>query len=96
MQIQQGFTNANAFDVAAKIFRYEGIPGFFKGCVPPLWGSMVYRGVMMSTFESAYTWIEQNNEKDSWYRTEIGLGVRPIIPISGFLAAFTRGFVESK
>jgi hypothetical protein len=50
----------------------------------------------MSTFESAYTWIEQNNEKDSWYRTEIGLGVRPIIPISGFLAAFTRGFVESK
>jgi hypothetical protein len=49
----------------------------------------------MSTFEYCYTWIEQNFEKDSWYRSELGLGVRPIIPISGFIAALTRGFVES-
>lgn len=97
MQIQHGFTstNTNAFAVARMIWTQQGLPGFFKGCVPPLWGSMVYRAAMMSTFEASYTYFEQNYEKDSWYRTDLGFGLRPIIPISGFLAAFTRGFVES-
>ena len=44
MQIQQGYTKVNAFTAAHMILRSEGILGFFKGCIPPLWGSMIYRG----------------------------------------------------
>ena len=47
MQIQSGFTSSSAWDVARKMYASEGLVGFFRGCVPPLWGSMVYRGVVV-------------------------------------------------
>lgn len=62
MQIQKGYTNLTAIQVCKKIWQAEGVVGFYHGCVPPLWGSMVYRGIMMSAYEYSYTWIEKHYE----------------------------------
>ena len=50
MQIQTGFTTSSAFEVARKIYTTEGFLGFYRGCIPPLWGSMVYRGFLFFLF----------------------------------------------
>lgn len=41
MQIQQGYTNLSAITVCQKIWKQEGLIGFFRGCVPPLWGKIL-------------------------------------------------------
>ncbi len=99
MQIQTGYREDGALAVIRTIWRKEGVRGFFRGCVPPLWGSMVYRGVMISSYECCYTWIEKNSAQDDFIRSEqlsaIG-GLRPIVPVSAFFASICRGFFESQ
>jgi hypothetical protein len=51
MQIQQGY-NGGAMEVTRMIYKAEGLRGFYRGCIPPLWGSMIYRGIMMSACKS--------------------------------------------
>lgn len=41
MQIQKEFFGLSSFQVARKIYSTQGIKGFFKGVVHPLWGSAV-------------------------------------------------------
>jgi Mitochondrial carrier protein len=79
MQLQAGYSDLSAFAVARKILQTEGPLGFFRGCIPPLWGSMVYRGIMMSAYEAGYTYIEKNYEEDSFLRRELVLGLRPMV-----------------
>lgn len=95
MQIQTGFTQQGAYAVAKRIYSTEGLRGFFRGCIPPLWGSMIYRGVMMSAYEYAFTYVEKNYEEDSFWRQELVLGVRPLVPAASGFAGFIRSFIES-
>ncbi len=37
-----------------KVYKAEGIKGLYRGCVPPLWGSGIYRSVQFSAFEATY------------------------------------------
>lgn len=41
MQIQKGFADLSSINVIKIIWQKEGFVGFYRGCVPPLWGSMV-------------------------------------------------------
>ena len=59
MQIQKQFATDSSWVIAMKIFKNDGLRGFFRGCVPPLWGSMCYRGIMMSGYEYFFTLIDQ-------------------------------------
>lgn len=68
---------------------------FYRGCIPPLWGSIVYRGIMISSYEYTVTWFENNCTEDSIFKTPLWLGLRPLIPISTLFAAFARGVIES-
>ena len=70
--------------------------GFFRGCVPPLWGSMVYRGLMISSYELSYTFIELNCDEGSFLKQESMFGIlRPQVPVSSAFAACIRITVES-
>lgn len=95
MQIQKGFINVGAWSVCYRIWASEGIRGYFKGCIAPLWGSSLYRGAMMSGYEFSYTWLEKNCEPNGFIRSEILFGFRPIIPISALFSVFIRGIFES-
>lgn len=52
MQAEKGFENKNMFNTALKIVKTDGIKGFYRGCVPPLWGSGIYRSIQFSAFEA--------------------------------------------
>jgi solute carrier family 25 carnitine/acylcarnitine transporter 20/29 len=93
MQVQAGYTSISAWQVAALIWKNEGVRGFYRGCVPPLWGSMAYRGVMMSAYELAYTSCEQSSH--AWLREELVVGIRPMVPLSSMFAATVRAVIES-
>ena len=95
MQIQQGYTNLSTFNVIKLIYQKEGIRGFFRGCIPPLWGSVMYRGIMMSTYEFTYTYIEKHTDPDGFLQQELFMGLRPTIPLSSAVAAAVRGIFES-
>lgn len=95
MQIQKEFASSSSFTVARSIWKTDGLVGFFRGCVPPLWGSMIYRGVMMSAYEFGYTWFLSNYDENSFFMRETAIGLRPFVPLSSIFAALTRGVIES-
>ena len=45
----------NYFQSIKTIFMQEGLVGFYRGCIPPMIGSIVYRSIQFSTYEAFYT-----------------------------------------
>ena len=80
--------------VALSLVRDHGILGLFRGCIPPLIGSSIYRGVMMSGYEMSYTFIELNAPSDSWLKQEFLGFVKPAVPVSVVFCSLARGLVE--
>ena len=37
------------------IYQVDGAKGFFRGWVPPFFGSVIYRSVQFAAFEAAFT-----------------------------------------
>ena len=71
------------------------IKAFFRGVVPPLWGSMVYRAINLSAYEMAFTWFETSFPAESAAKVEI-LGVlRPMVVASAVFAGLCRSLFES-
>jgi hypothetical protein len=95
MQIQVGYRHLNALEAALSMFKSEGIASFFRGCIPPLWGSACYRGVMISSYEYAYTLIEMHYPSDHVAKREFAMGLRPIVPLSALFSSFCRAIIES-
>ena len=98
MQMDPMYSKASALEVSKSMWRTEGIRAFFRGCVPPLWGSMVYRGVMMSGYEFAFTKIDKDFADNSFMKSEILPGVLPLRPMTvaaSLFAASCRGVLES-
>jgi hypothetical protein len=96
MQIQPEFFNKNMFTVAKMIYRKEGFQGFFRGVIPPLWGSTVYRGVMMSGYEFCYSYLEKECSPGHLLNRDMFFGLRLLVPTSAVFAAVIRGVIESK
>ncbi|CAG2210190.1 CACL [Mytilus edulis] len=52
MQAQAGFEKSNMFQTLAKTLRTQGVIGLYRGCIPPLWGSGIYRSSQFAVFEA--------------------------------------------
>ena len=52
LQLDTAYHNVGAIAAVRKMYANEGIHAFFRGCIPPLWGSAVYRSIMMSSCAS--------------------------------------------
>ncbi len=52
MQAQVGFENSSMINTFIRVIKTDGIKGLYRGCIPPLWGSGVYRSVQFSAFEA--------------------------------------------
>ena len=95
MQINTNYLKLNTFQTAGKILKDDGIRCFFRGMVPPLWGSTVYRAVMLSAYEFAFTHIEQNYPDDHFVKQEMVGGLRPVVLASAFFASAARSGLEN-
>ena len=73
MQINKDYFKLNSFQTTRKIMIDEGFKGYFRGMLPPLWGSTVYRALMLSAYEFAFTHFSQNYELNSNYFSLMGV-----------------------
>ena len=58
MQAQQGFENRSMLRSFAKTLQEQGIRGLYRGCLPPLFGSGIFRSTQFAVFESVYTYMD--------------------------------------
>jgi solute carrier family 25 carnitine/acylcarnitine transporter 20/29 len=69
---------------------------FWRGCVPPLWGSAVYRSIMMSAYEGSFTYLEQHSAPHSFWRQEYCCKVlRPLVVASAVVCSLCRCVAEA-
>ncbi|KAJ9453756.1 Mitochondrial substrate carrier family protein G [Diplonema papillatum] len=96
MQAQSGFLKGHGgggmIDTIRTVFRREGLMGFYRGVVPPMWGSVVYRSIQFSVFESVYTKLT-NTRADNTIPFTGGLQIKTVV--AGFCGASSRAFIES-
>lgn len=95
MQAQSGFADGGRqtmMSVIKRIWATEGTVGFFRGVVPPLCGSSIYRSTQFAVFESVFTLCEQNG----WNKDVIPLtgGLAWATLFSGACGASARAVIE--
>lgn len=92
MQAKKGFEEYNLFRTATQIAKVDGIKGFYRGCIPPLWGSGMYRSIQFSAFEAVYTYLD-----NSFGKTTIPLtfGIQLRVICGGIFAGSCRSLIET-
>ena len=96
LQLDPALHGLSPLAAARRMHAAHGISAFFRGCVPPLWGSAVYRAAFMSAYEACFTWCEASLPHDSWWKRELlGGTARPLVVGSTVVAALCRSVVEA-
>lgn len=85
MQAQNSFVHDNGVIYAIKhLYKSEGLIGFYRGCIPPLIGSTIFRGLQFSIYDSIYSYCEKKNK----LKQEIPFtGIQLRILLGGFCSA---------
>lgn len=74
------------------VYRQEGPIGFYRGCIPPFFGSVIYRSVQFSAFELFFTLWKDNESLCKPIPGAFGIEWRTLF--AGFLAGSARSFIE--
>uniref|UniRef100_T1J5Q7 Mitochondrial carrier protein n=1 Tax=Strigamia maritima TaxID=126957 RepID=T1J5Q7_STRMM len=92
MQAQVGYEKTGIIQSFVKIMKKEGVVGLYRGCVPPLLGSGIYRSTQFAVFEAAYTYLDTNMGK-----TEIPYtaGLQTRVIIGSLLSSTSRALIET-
>lgn len=92
MQAQKGFENMGMVKTFMIIFKKEGVKGLYRGSIPPLWGSGIFRSIQFSAFEATYTILDNKFGKTHIPGTN-GLETRVIL--GGMVSGTCRALVET-
>lgn len=92
MQVVKEYHNLSTIQSSIRLFKTEGFPGFYRGCVPPLCGSSIFRALQFAVFEAIYT-REKDNKYFNW-KIPFTFGLEPRIILGGILSGTTRALVE--
>jgi solute carrier family 25 (mitochondrial carnitine/acylcarnitine transporter), member 20/29 len=93
MQAEPALQHANIRTAVKTIYTREGLAGFYKGFLPPLLGSMAFRGLLFSAYAGAYAACEHVPilHEPMPYTG----GLRPSVLIGATVASFARAAIES-
>jgi len=96
MQAQSGFikgSDSGMIGVIRRVWTLEGPVGFFRGVLPPLFGSSVYRSAQFAVFEAVYTKATELG----WDKAKIPFsgGLAWATVAAGICGASARAIVES-
>ena len=92
MQAQKGFEDAGMFRTFAKTFREQGIGGLYRGALPPLYGSMLFRSVQFGAYEAAYTYLDNDFGRCA---LPLSGGLQLRVIIGGFCGGIARATIET-
>ena len=91
--MQAKYKNYTMRQTASKIYQTEGIRGFYRGFVPPLVGSMIYRGAAFSAYSAAFSacagvpLLQQD--------IPFTVGLKPCVIVGATASAVVRATIES-
>ena len=95
MQAQAGFSGSMRATIA-RIWSTEGLLGFYRGCVPPMWGSAVYRSAQFAVYDlchtAAATHAPLRRRVDP---LGVGCEMELRVPVCGAVGATARTVLES-
>ena len=94
MQAQPGFEKPNMIQSFIKTIREQGIRGLYRGSLPPLLGSGIYRSAQFAVYEGFYTYLGSHNP---WSTFEFPLtgGLQVRVLIAGSAASTVRAMIET-
>lgn len=94
MQAQAGYEKTNMFQTFIKTLRTQGPIGLYRGCIPPLWGSGIYRSTQFAVFEAAYTFLGQRSPV--WtYEIPLTAGLQIRVIGAGIMSSTARAIIET-
>ena len=74
------------------MYKKEGPIGFYRGCIPPFFGSIMYRSSQFAIFESVYT--KFMNDTNMTKKIPFTGGLEPRVLLGGFIAGMARSVME--
>ncbi|XP_063715660.1 uncharacterized protein LOC134843170 [Symsagittifera roscoffensis] len=97
MQAQKGFEKISMSKSFMEVLRTQGVRGLYRGCIPPLMGSGIYRSLQFSSFETVYTYCE-----GTWAAKPMPFlphssngGLQSRVLIGGLAASLVRATIET-
>jgi solute carrier family 25 carnitine/acylcarnitine transporter 20/29 len=94
MQAQKEFMGKiQMLPAMQKVWREEGLRGFYRGSLPPFFGSVAFRSLQFSCFEMVYTYLEGNPSMTKPIPNSFGL--QPRVILGGLAAALVRSIIEN-
>ena len=93
MQAQSGFGGTSSMSTARMIHASNGWRGFYHGCIPPLWGSVVYRSTQFAVYDTVVAKLAAYPAMRS--RVLPGSDLEARVVVAGFTGASARTLLES-
>jgi len=62
MSTKVGIKGPGYIETITKIYTSEGLVGFYRGWIPPFFGSVIFRSCQFTVFEMCYTKWEDNED----------------------------------
>lgn len=93
MQAQRGFERRNMIRSFVTTLRDQGIKGLYRGCLPPMFGSGIYRSAQFAVFEAVYTYMDTSNLGKFELPLTGGLQIRVLA--GGLAASTVRTIIET-
>ena len=92
MQAQRGFESRNMFRTFIKTIQDQGVRGLYRGAIPPLLGSGIYRSAQFAVFEAFFTYMDSPFGK---YEIPGTFGLQSRVIIGGLGASTVRAIIET-
>ena len=92
MQAQTTFGNASVRDTVRMIYNAHGLRGFYHGCIPPLWGSAIYRSTQFAVFDLCHRSLASSPEL---CHKVPGSDMEVRVVVAGLAGASARTLLES-
>jgi len=93
MQVGRGgYAGTSMLQSIRQIFADDGPIVFYRGCIPPLWGSAVYRSAQFAVYDLVYALLQ---EQPALRETVPGTGMELRVPLAGVAGATARTVLES-
>ena len=93
MQAELQYHNVGTFDVVRSVYQKEGLLGFYRGFIPPLMGSMAFRGILFSAYSGTYAACEHVPILHE--EIPFTAGLRPSVLLGALAASISRAVIES-
>lgn len=92
-QAQSGFGTAGNMETVRMIHASSGVRGLYHGCIPPLWGSVVYRSTQFAVYDSIHAALASTPAMRQRVLPASDMEARVVV--AGFAGASARTLLES-